>query len=452
MLGFLTFTADRSLAQAPEQSSSGTLKRTIDVSGEAASTDKAIEERVRGIFSVIDELKPLEVEVSAGVVLLSGELVDSAAIDRAVSIASRVSGVVTVENAITRDLSVEENIEPVLDKVIADIDGFTSALPLMGIALLVAIAIGVLGHLIARLRPIWAWIAPNAFLADLIATSIRIIFIALGIFTALDIINAQALLGAILGGAGVIGLAVGFAVRDTVDNYISSIMLSIRQPFRGNDFVRIGEREGRVVRLTSRATILMTLDGNHLRIPNSTVFKSEIVNFSSNPERRFTFVLGVDADDDPAAAIETGLSAINALDFILRTPEASASIQEVGDSNIVLSFKGWINQRDTDYLKARGAAIRNTKMALEDAGFALPEPIYRLRFDGAPPGLVAPREEEGSAAGPVKPAAKTVKASPKQRAQKDVDVAPDTHVADLVNEERAAAPQDDLLSDDQKQE
>src|SRR3546814_11391197 len=71
-------------------------------------------------------------------------------------------------------------------------------------------------------------------------------------------------------------------------------MLSRRQPFRANDHVVIEGHEGRVVRLTSRATILMTLEGNHLRIPNSTVFKAVILNYTRNPERRFDFELGIE--------------------------------------------------------------------------------------------------------------------------------------------------------------
>src|SRR3546814_11904518 len=84
-------------------------------------------------------------------------------------------------------------------------------------------------------------------------------------------------------------ISIGFAIRDTVDNYVASLMLSLRQPFRANDHVVIEGHEGRVVRLTSRATILMTLEGNHLRIPNSTVFKAVILNYPRNPERRFDF-------------------------------------------------------------------------------------------------------------------------------------------------------------------
>src|SRR3546814_6970546 len=89
-------------------------------------------------------------------------------------------------------------------------------------------------------------------------------------------------------------------------------MLSLRQPFRANDHVVIEGHEGRVVRLTSRATILMTLEGNHLRIPNSTVFKAVILNYTRNPERRFDFELGIDANDDPVDGMAVGLRAIRA--------------------------------------------------------------------------------------------------------------------------------------------
>ena len=75
---------------------------------------------------------------------------------------------------------------------------------------------------------------------------------------------------------------------------MASIMLSERQPFQPNDFVQIDGHRGNVVRLTSRATILLSPGGNHVRIPNATVFKSRTVNFTRNSERRFEFELSVD--------------------------------------------------------------------------------------------------------------------------------------------------------------
>ena len=195
---------------------------------------------------------------------------------------------------------------PVLGQFGHDLRGLVQASPLIGVALVIAILIGLLGHLLASVDRFWRWISPNAFLAELLGTMIRFAFIILGIVAGLEVLGATALLGAVLGGAGVIGIAIGFAVRDTVDSYVSSLMLSLRQPFRANDHVVIEGKEGRVVRLTSRATILMSLEGNHLRIPYSAVFKAVILNYTRNSQRRFDFDLGVDADGRSARGYGDG--------------------------------------------------------------------------------------------------------------------------------------------------
>lgn len=428
-------------AQAQQSESAAEPEPVIDPASTSIDDD-VIASRLRGIFQEIRGLEGVAVAVDAGVVTLSGSIADNASADRARAIAQRVAGVVTVEARFERDLSVGNNVEPVVDRFGSSFQNFLSALPLIGIALLIAIIVGLFGHFVASRMGFWKRVTPNIFLAELISGSVRVIFIFVGIFIALDILNATALLGAVLGSAGVIGLAVGFALRDTVDNYMSSVMLSIRQPFRANDHVLIGEREGRVVRLTSRATILMTMDGNHLRIPNATVFKAEILNFTRNPQRRFSFELGVDAEDDPAAAIETGLRAMNSQDFVLNDPEATAEIREVGDSNILITFHGWIDQRSSDYLKARGAAIRVTKNALEECGFALPEPIYRLRFDNFTPQIAANLGGE-------QPGATTRKKPQKPPATEALDVSPEDHVEKLVASERSDDGTADLLDDHQ---
>ncbi len=91
---------------------------------------------------------------------------------------------------------------------------------------------------------------------------------------ALEILDATAIVGALLGTAGVLGVALGFAFKDILENYLAGILMSLRQPFSPRDHVVIDGNEGLVIALNSRATILMTLDGNHLRLPNALVFRS----------------------------------------------------------------------------------------------------------------------------------------------------------------------------------
>lgn len=357
----------------------------VILTNKSNGTDIAIGERLREIYRELDGLQQTQVAVDSGVVTLSGSIAESGDIDRARQIALRVDGVVAVQNNLQRDGNMSQNLAPVLSRLNVRIQQAVQMLPLLAIALMIMILFWLIGSGVARAKSIWTRISPNSFLADLIATSVRLLLTLVGVVIALDLLGATTLLGAILGSAGVIGLAIGFAVKDTIDNYVSSIMLSIRQPFRANDHVLIGDREGRVIRLNSRATILMTLDGNHLRIPNNTVFKADILNYTRNPERRFDFILGIDADDDPGKAIKDGTDRLRELPFVLNEPFPGGRLEEVGDSSIMIRFVGWINQTETDWFKARSAAIRAVKMRLEEQGFGLPEPIYRVRFDSGSP-------------------------------------------------------------------
>ena len=432
--------APASEPESPDSSSA------ISIS-ESADQDEAITSRLRAIYSELDGLEPTRVSVESGVVTLSGAVSEASDIDRARQIALRVTGVVAVQNNITRNGDVSQSVAPVMERLTARVQQIVQLLPLLAIALIIIALFWFAGSALARAKPLWKRISPNSFLADLIATTVRLVVILIGLIIALDLLGATTLLGAILGSAGVVGLAIGFAVKDTVDNYVSSLMLSIRQPFRANDHVVIGDREGRVIRLTSRATILMTLDGNHLRIPNNTVFMAEILNFTRNPERRFDFVLGVDADDDPGKAIASGIDRLKSLPFVLADPAPNGRLEEVGDSNIMLRFLGWIDQTETDWFKARSAAIHAVKITLEEQGFGLPEPIYRLRFDSGSPLEIARNTKAGSAGdGSAAMDKKTLPAPADPNVHEDVSA--DDEIGEKVQQERQHSQEEDMLDHD----
>nr|WP_289055305.1 mechanosensitive ion channel family protein [uncultured Psychrobacter sp.] len=343
--------------------------------------DNDIRQRITGIFSEIDGLQAVNVSVTQGVVTLTGETPNEKKAQQAINLTNRLTDVVTVEDRINRTLDVQDNVTTVYQGLKAQVTNLVKALPLLLVGIVLFGLVTWFGSWLSNRKNMWQRLTPNPFVAELLAQTIKVIFIIFGLILALSLIGAETVLGTLLGGAGVIGIAVGFAVKDTIENYIASLMLSIRQPFRARDHIVINGQEGIVVRLTSRATILMTLDGNQLRIPNAEVFKGTILNYTKNPERRFTFELGVDANDDPLAAIKVGLDAIHQLAFVLDEPKAIAVITNVGDSNIILEFQVWVDQSETDFSKARSIAIRETKHALENEGFSLPEPIYRLRFN-----------------------------------------------------------------------
>ncbi len=366
-------------AQDPTAPDTGP-QATIPVGGNAVP-DAEIAGRISAILAAVPGFDGVAFEISGGVVTLSGSVAEAAASDRIEGIVRRIEGVVTVNNAVEASTVVSERLTPGLLRIEDRLRQTLAVLPLLAIAVVVFLAISGTGWLLTSGRVIFDRISPNPFIADIFRQVVRIAFVFGGIVVALDLLGATALLGTLLGAAGIIGLAVGFGVRDTIENFVASVMLSVRQPFAPNDLVQIDGELGHVVRLTSRATVLISPDGNHVRIPNGIVFKSKIINFSREPQRRFEFDLGVDAASDLAAARATGLDALERLEFVLNDPRAEAWVEHVGDFAVVIRFTGWIDQRYTNFATARGEAIRITKLALEAGGVELPEPGYRVQIE-----------------------------------------------------------------------
>ena len=95
--------------------------------------------------------------------------------------------------------------------------------------------------------------ARNPFLRELARTTVRWAMLLVGVLIALEIMNATALVGAVLGTAGVLGVALGFAFKDILENYLAGILMSLRQPFAPNDHVVIDGNEGSRGRARPRA-------------------------------------------------------------------------------------------------------------------------------------------------------------------------------------------------------
>jgi small conductance mechanosensitive channel len=413
---------------------------------DSAEQDAAIATRIREILGELDGFEDVTVTVSSGIVTLRGTTVDSTSLNRLNEIAGRVEGVVTIENEVEETTDVGRRLDPALDRFRSRTEQFVNYLPLAGVALAAFALVVVVGFALARLQRPWDSLAPNAFIADIYRQIIRIAFIVGGLVVSLDILGATALLSTILGAAGIVGLAIGFAVRDTVENFIASIMLSIRQPFRPNDTVEIEGDTGKVIRLTSRATILLSFDGNHIRIPNATVFKSRIVNFSRNDERRFVITLGVAYDTDLARAQDLALQTVASLPFVIAEPAPAVWIEDLGDSAVIIKVAGWIRQHESSYLKARSEAWRLCLATFDHAGIVMPETTLRVVGVGDMSARTSPPTEAVSPGSHAPTNSATIAAVSSDI--EGVDAAMEQELERIVDTERAQKRVEDLLQRD----
>ena len=351
---------------------------TIEI--EALESDSAIKNRLESIFSQIDELQEVSVEVSAGVVTLSGLVPTTRASDEAIALTKKASGVIYVRDRIEQNVEVSTRLRPAVEKIHELRTKGIQQLPILGIALLVVVIFWLLGNWLSNRKSWYNRLRLNDMSAHLLRRFVKLLLIGLGFYSALEILDATALAGAIIGVAGVAGIALGFAFRNIVENYLAGILLSMRNPFSTGDAVEIDGFKGKVVRLTSRDTVLMTFDGNHLRIPNSKIITSVLTNYSRNPLRRFDFVIGVANELDLIAVRKLGLETLGNLNSILKDPAPNIVIEALGDSSVNLRFFAWIDQRKSDFGKAKSEAIRLVKDAFDEACFDMPEPTYRVHL------------------------------------------------------------------------
>lgn len=400
--------------------------------GNSAVQDLAIATRLREIIDELGNYDDVSVAVNEGVVTLRGTTTSMAEALALQPLATRIDGVVAVRNEVTETADIARRLNPAVGRFTARLEQLAIFLPLMLIAAIAFGLVVLIGFRIARLQQPWERLAPNAFVADIYRQLLRVFFVIIGMVIALDIMNATALLSTILGAAGIIGLAFGFAVRDTVENFIASVMLSFRQPFRPNDSVDINGDQGKVIRLTSRATILLSFDGNQIRIPNATVFKSRIINFSQNPERRFRFAIMVDRNADLRATLNLVNQTVQDLPFVLDDPKALAWIEQLHPDTIELVITGWVNQNDTSIALARGEALRQVKLAVEAAGIVIPDSTQNVQLvKDAPAPTVKPSET---------------------RQIEVVDATQDAALKRIVDAERGQDSAEDLLHPDSPKE
>ena len=131
-----------------------------------------------------------------------------------------------------------------------------------------------------------------------------------------------------------------------------------------------------------------------------------------------------------------GFGALRNMEGVLADPEPFMRVEELGDYNVLVRFFGWVDQRVADFVKVRSEAIRRVKLAFDEAGVEMPEPVQNIRLQRAgikPPGTTATL-------------APLAQRSDNQETE-SVDVSPDTQLDEQINAELAATDESNLLTD-----
>lgn len=353
------------------------------LSVQAQPEDALLEARIQTILQAIPEFTEIDVQATQGVVTLSGRVLTGQARERLQTLVAELEGVFYVVNAVELETGIEETISPIIMRLEGYWADFIAFIPRLIIALLALALFWLLSFLLTRWRlPYRRW-RNNPLLLEFIKQLVRISIFLVGVIVALDIAGASAFVAAILGTAGVIGIAVGFAFKDIVENYLAGILIGLRQPFASRDFIEVAEHQGLVIRLTARELVLMTPQGNQVRLPNAIIFRNVLINYTRNPKRQFSIRVGVDSNADLKRVEHLAKTTLAAVKGVLTEPAPLVMIQELADFNVIIECFAWVDQRETDFFKVRSQAIRLLKEAFDKARINMPEPIMNVRLSRA---------------------------------------------------------------------
>ncbi|OZC04646.1 mechanosensitive ion channel protein MscS [Rubricoccus marinus] len=259
-------------------------------------------------------------------------------------------------------------------------------LPNLVIAILIVIAAAFVARVVrGGVRKVMERVtnhAPQAKnVANLIATLAYVVVLAAGTFIALGTLGADDVVTTLLAGAGVVGLALGFAFQDIASNFIAGVLMAVRNPFVVGQIVETNGYMGTVKELTLRSTLIETFQGQTVIIPNAKVFQEPIVNFSATRHRRVDLGCGVGYGDDLEKAERVALEAIEGLDVRNTSRPVQLYYNEFGDSSINFTLRFWVDfSKQTDFLDAQSQAIKALKVAFDQNEITIPFPIRTLDF------------------------------------------------------------------------
>ncbi|MEX2573272.1 MAG: mechanosensitive ion channel domain-containing protein, partial [Balneolaceae bacterium] len=282
--------------ESPAASDESPVPEQVDV--RPAAEDSDIRDRLSGILEATGWFTETDVDVNDGVVFLRGSTETDEYKRWAGELAQNTQDVAAVVNQIEVMEPDIWNYEPAITGMHDLWRSIMRAIPFWVFGLLVLLLFWGISLLAAKAtRASLKKREMNTLLQDITAKSIAVIVFLLGIYVVFYIADLTGVALTVLGGTGLLGIVLGIAFRDITENFLASIFLSVQNPFHAGDLVEINGQTGFIQRLTIRATLLMTLDGNHMQIPNSTVYKSSILNFTSNPNQQTRFTVGIGYDD-----------------------------------------------------------------------------------------------------------------------------------------------------------
>ncbi len=252
--------------------------------------------------------------------------------------------------------------------------------------ILIFVAIGFLfaNFIQRRIRSRLVNKSPNHITANFTAQIVGFILKTCIVFITLYMLGLSSFTNKLLAGAGLLTFVIGFALKDIGENFLAGIILAFKSPFRLDDLIEVNGIIGHVKTISIRETLLKTLDGKDVFMPNSIILKNPLFNYTIDGFLRYEFTVGIAYENKPTEAIKLILDTVNNVEGVLKgQKKANITISELSTSTINISVKFWIDTfkstRRLVHHNIRSQVMNDVIAALIANGYSLPASIVELK-------------------------------------------------------------------------
>jgi small-conductance mechanosensitive channel len=270
-------------------------------------------------------------------------------------------------------ISMNEALRVLDERLDAWISGFFYILPNLIVALIVALFFVAFAYVISRAiihalrragrHDLGHVLGSFAYWAVLLFGFLVVITIILPSMRPVDIFTSL----------GIGSVALGFAFKDILQNWLAGIFILIRRPFHRGDQIKVGDIEGTVQAVETRATLVKTFAGRLVIIPNTDIYTSAVTVHTAYDIRRTEITVPLGMGADLAQAIDVFAAAVAGLEHVLPKPPVDVLPWELRDNNVYLRVRWWTKSQRSYEVRTRAAAIAAIKQAAEEYGIDIPE-------------------------------------------------------------------------------
>jgi small-conductance mechanosensitive channel len=286
-------------------------------------------------------------------------------------------------DAVPASRDIHSAFDLVRSKLDAWVENFYLLLPNLVVAFVIALLFLMLAAGASRLVRYVLWRRGRRDLGHMLGHFTFWVVTFIGFLVVITIVLPSMRPVDMLASLGVGSVAAGFAFKDTLQNSLAGVLILIRRPFHRGDQIKVGEFEGTVQAVETRATLIKTYNGRLVIIPNSDVYNHAIIVHTAYPTRRAEIIVSVGLEIDLEAFSAVACKALAGIPEVLGDPPPDVLAWEYKNNNIDFRVRWWMKSQRAYEVRTRALVVKAIKQACEEAGIGLPSDT-KISFGGLP--------------------------------------------------------------------